>query len=49
MMKLGDYELSKNVLQILTDIKDKKFLKYYIGILWHTIQGIEKQISHKKK
>lgn len=42
MMKLGDYGLNKSILQILTDIKDKKFLNYYIGILGHTIQGIEK-------
>jgi hypothetical protein len=27
---------------LTTDIKDKKFLNYYIGILGHTIQGIEK-------
>lgn len=49
MLKFGEYELGKNLLELLGEVRDREFLGFYVNALGHSIVGIEKEIGHKKK
>lgn len=42
MLKFGEYELGKSLLELLADVQDKEFLSFYVNAISHTIMGIEK-------